>query len=62
MYSTSLGPDGGFLFAVPEAPIEVSVIAPGYLPWKYKDPLTGPDKVLMHSADRRSIVIALTPK
>jgi hypothetical protein len=62
MYSTSLGPDGSFLLALPQAPIEVSVIAPGYLPWKYKDPLTGLDKVLIHSTDRRSIVVTLTPK
>jgi len=62
MYSTSLGPDGSFLLALPQSPIEVSVIAPGYLPWKYKDPLTGLDKVLIHSTDRRSIVVALTPK
>jgi Carboxypeptidase regulatory-like domain len=62
MYSTSLGPDGSFLLALPQAPIELSVIAPGYQPWKYKDALTGLDKVVIHSTDRRSIVVALTPK
>lgn len=62
VYWTSLGSDGHFVYALPNAPIEVSVTAPGYLPWKYKDRLTGVNKLVINSGDHRNIVIELTPK
>jgi hypothetical protein len=62
MYSTSLPPDGHFLFALPPAPIEIKVSAPGYLIWKYKDPRSGAAKVVLDTLDRRTITVELTPK
>jgi hypothetical protein len=62
MYSTSLPPDGHFLFALPPAPIEITVTAPGYLIWKYKDPRSGATKLVLDTLDRRTITVELTPK
>jgi hypothetical protein len=60
MYSGTLAPDGHFLFALPSAPIEVSITAPGHLPWKYRDPQSGSDKLVLSTLDHRIIRIELS--
>jgi len=62
MYSTSLGPDGHFLFALPPSPMDVSIEAPGYKPWRYKDSITGLYKIVVLNDEHRDIRIELVPK
>lgn len=60
-YSTRLPRDGHFLYALPAAPIEITVSAPGYQPWSYRDAKTGNSTILLSSSDRRILTIELTP-
>jgi hypothetical protein len=60
IYSTSLGPDGQFLFALPPVPIEITVSAPGYLRWTYKDPETLADHLVLNATAHRIITVELT--
>ena len=53
IYSTSLPPDAHFLFALPAAPIEITVIAPQHVPWKYQDPATGATSLVLQAASIR---------
>jgi hypothetical protein len=62
IYSGSLPPDGHFLFALPPAPIEISITANGYLPWKYNDAQTGSDKLTLMNSNRRTLSVQLTPE
>jgi hypothetical protein len=62
MYSTSLPADGHFLLALPPAPIEASVEAPGYRSWRYKDPKTQSNGLVLQSSEDRRITIGLTPR
>lgn len=50
-----------FLFALPPTPIEISISAPGYMPWQYKDSQTGSNKILLDGTDHRTLTIELTP-
>lgn len=60
MYSTSLQSDGHFVFALPQAAIEIRVVAPGYRPWRYIDPGSGADYLLLKGAsDHRLIMVKL---
>lgn len=62
MYSTSLPPNGHFMFALPPFPIEITVVAPGYMPWRYKDVETGASKLVLPASDHRVITIELRSK
>ena len=59
MYSTSVSNDGRFTFALPEAPIEVTVDAPGYVPWVYREALNGTDNLILASSESRRIEIKM---
>jgi hypothetical protein len=62
MHSTSLPKDGHFLFALPPAPIEIAVVAPGYTPWKYKDAQSGVENLVLTNSDHRVITVELKRK
>jgi hypothetical protein len=62
MYSGTLPPDGHFFFAFPPFPISITILAPGYRPWKYRDPITGADKLVLGSADHRAITVEFIPQ
>lgn len=62
MYSTTISPDGHFLFALPPVPIEITVAAPGYHERRYKDAENGSDKLILNNSDHRIIKIELTPE
>lgn len=53
---------GHLLFALPPVPIEFKITAPGYLPWTYKDPQTGRDRILLANYDHLKLTIELTKK
>jgi Carboxypeptidase regulatory-like domain len=59
IYSGTLPPDGHFLFALPPTRIEISVTAPGYLPWKYRDSQTGSDKIVLPNSNRQTLSVQL---
>ena len=61
-YSTSLFPDGHFFFAIPPAPIQITVVAPGYLPWIYKDSRSGATKLVLDAREHRTLTVELVPK
>jgi len=60
MYSTTVT-DGHFLFALPPAPITISITAPGFLPWKYSDAQNGNNTLTLNSSDHQVMNIELTP-
>jgi hypothetical protein len=62
MYSGTLPPDGHFRFALPPTPIEISVTAPGFLPWKYKDAENGGNELVLSTSERRTITVGLMPE
>ncbi|MGH9530734.1 MAG: carboxypeptidase-like regulatory domain-containing protein [Terriglobales bacterium] len=59
MYSTTISPDGHFFFALPHAPIEITVTAPGYVPWSYNDIQSGTNALELASSDHRVITVEL---
>lgn len=59
MYSATMPPDGHFVFALPPVPIEISITAPGFLPWRYKDAQSGSTKLVLQSAEHRIMKIDL---
>ncbi len=59
-YSTGIM-GGHFLFALPSAPVEITITAPGYAPWKYKDSKSEVQNLTLSSSERRSLTIELTP-
>jgi hypothetical protein len=62
MYSTSLEEGGHFAFALPSVPIEITVTAPGYIPWKYSDPVTGVNSIVIAASDHRIVKVSLKPQ
>lgn len=58
MYSTSIPDDGHFVFALPPAPIEITVTAPGYAPWKYRDP-SGANALMIAESAHKIITVDL---
>ena len=60
-FSTSLYPQGHFLFALPATPIEITVVAPGYSPWKYQDSKSGTTSLVLIPPEHRTITVELTP-
>ncbi len=60
-YSKTISRDGHFLYALPAVPIEVNVSAPGYRPWRYRDPKTGTENLTLSSSDHRVMTIELVP-
>ena len=54
--------DGHVLFALPKAPIDISVAAAGYALWTYKDPMRGTNKLILGGGEHRLITIELTAK
>jgi hypothetical protein len=62
IYSGSLPQDAHFLFALPSVPIGISITAPGYLPWTYKDPKIALDKITLSGSDHRTLSVELTPE
>lgn len=61
IYSATLPTDGHFSFALPPVPIQISVDAPGYRHWSYKDPDRAAPNVLVKGSDYKRILIELTP-
>ena len=61
MYSTSLPSDGRLILALPTAPIDVTVQAPGYEPWRYFDEATASTKLILPASERRTLAIELKP-
>jgi hypothetical protein len=59
MYSTSLPPDGHFFYALPPAPIEITIVAPGYLPWTYKDAHSTANRLVLSPSEHREITVEL---
>ena len=59
VHSRTIPADGHFLFALPPVSIQISVTAPGYMPWNYIDPHTGSDKLKVSSSDHLTITIPL---
>jgi carboxypeptidase family protein len=62
IHSTSVAPDGHFLFALPPAPIDITVVAPGYRTWKYQDSQSKSDKLVLSAPDHRRITVELIPR
>jgi len=60
--STSLPPDGHFFFALPQAHIDITVTAPSYLPWTYKDPHSAANSLVLRTSEHREITVELTAK
>jgi len=60
--STSLPPDGHFFFALPRAPIDITVTAPSYLPWTYKDAHSAANTLVLRTSEHREITVGLTRK
>jgi hypothetical protein len=58
MYSATIA-DGHFLFALPFAPIEISITAPGHAPWQYKDAQNGSNKLILSNSEHRVLTIDL---
>ncbi len=61
-YSSEIPQDGHFVIALPPVPIEITVTAPGYQPWQYKDELEGTDALILPSGKHRMMRIELTPQ
>jgi Carboxypeptidase regulatory-like domain len=59
--SSSLPPDGHFFYALPPAPIEISVDAPGYRRWSYRDKTNGANWLVIDTSDHRKITVELRP-
>lgn len=60
IYSSSLQSDGHFAFALPDTPIQIRVIAPGYRPWTYVDLANGEGYLLLKgSSDHRVLMVEL---
>lgn len=60
-YSKTISRDGRFIYALPAVPIQINVSAPGYQPWRYRDPKTGTENLTLSSSDHRVITIELIP-
>ena len=60
--SGTLPPDGHFFYALPHAAIEVTVDAPGYISWKYRDTASGAYWLLLSGTDHREIIVELEPR
>ena len=60
IYSASLPPEGTFVFALPRAPVELSVSAPGYTPWKYSDNKDGGRWLTLSSSDHIQVTVELS--
>ena len=60
MYSATVAQDGHFIFALPAVPIEISISAPGYLPWQFRDAQRGTETLVLQSSDHRVIRVELT--
>lgn len=62
MSSATLPPDGTFFYALPPNPIEITIRAPGYLQWTYKDEHSTANRLVLGSSEHREITIELTAK
>lgn len=62
IYSSTLPADGRFLFALPSAPIEITVFAPQHDSWSYADPQTGARSLVLQSREHRTLTIKLVSK
>jgi hypothetical protein len=62
MYSATVPPSGRFLFPLPPVPISLSISAPGYRPWKYRDPVSGVTTLALGTADHKILRIELQPQ
>jgi Carboxypeptidase regulatory-like domain len=60
MHSTTLDPSGRFTYALPDAPIEVTITAPGYKPWSYVDS-NGAKALRLSAGEHRNLDIELVP-
>lgn len=61
IHSENIPNDGRFLYALPPAPIEISITAPGYRPWRYADK-NGQKALVLNSSDHRKLTIELIPE
>jgi len=61
IYSENIPKDGHFLYAMPSAPIEIFVTAPGYRQWRYGDK-NGQNALVLASSDHQRLTIELIPE
>jgi 5-hydroxyisourate hydrolase-like protein (transthyretin family) len=59
IYSTSLPKNGQFLFALPPVPISMTVTAPGYEVWQYKDPHTFASGLVLKNSEHQTMNVEL---
>ena len=59
--STGLPKDGHFLYALPAVPISITVTAPGYEEWTYRDPETLGRGLVLASSTQRTLTVQLVP-
>jgi hypothetical protein len=62
IYSATVPADGHFTLALPPVPIHVSVDAPGYVRWTYKDPITGNPYLVLPGKSTKTLIVNLVPQ
>jgi hypothetical protein len=60
--SSTLPPDGHFSYALPPVLIEITVEAPGYLRWTYRDLATRANGIVLSTSDHKKITVELKPE
>ncbi len=60
-HRTTLPANGQFSFALPPAPIQISVMAPGYKTWVYKDQQTDMSGLVLARSSHKVLTIAMEP-
>lgn len=61
IHSENIPKDGHFLYALPPAPIEIFITAPGYRQWKYADK-NGQNALVLDNSEHRRLTIELIPE
>jgi len=61
MYSSYLDNVGSFSFPLPHRAITISVSAPGYETWTFRDPDTGTAFAMVNEGDNKKVEIRLEP-
>lgn len=61
IYSATIPSDGHFRLALPPVPIHMSIDAPGYLHWEYRDEVTGKPELVLKNSTRKVLTITLVP-
>lgn len=63
MYSGTIPPDGRFFFALPAAPISLTITAPGYKTWTYHEKDShAAGQLVLKATDRKFVTVELLPE